>query len=53
LVYFEVTPDVKIAITREKQIKGWTRKKKVRLIEEINPTWQDLSKDWFGEKPLG
>ena len=43
LVYFEYTTDVNIAIAREKQIKGWTRKKKNDLIEAINPTWEDLS----------
>jgi putative endonuclease len=47
LVFFEATIDVRSALAREKQIKGWTREKKVVLIEEQNPTWQDLSKDWF------
>jgi len=46
LVYFEATPDVKAAIAREKQIKGWTRAKKVALIESTNPRWQDLSAAW-------
>ena len=46
LVYFETTPDVKSAITREKQIKGWLRKKKIELIESVNPKWRDLSEDW-------
>ena len=46
LVHFEVTGDVNAAIEREKQIKGWLRKKKVDLIESINPSWKDLSKDW-------
>ena len=43
LVYFEVTQDVKAAITREKQIKGWLRSKKIALIESVNPEWKDLS----------
>lgn len=47
LVYFEVTGDVETAITREKQLKGWLRNKKVALIESINPEWKDLSKDWI------
>jgi putative endonuclease len=43
LVYYEETDDADIAIVREKQIKGWTRAKKIALIESINPKWQDLS----------
>ena len=43
LVYFEETNDVIAAISREKQIKGWTRKKKITLIESMNPDWKDLS----------
>ena len=46
LVYFEETSDVLSAIEREKAIKGWTRAKKVALIEGVNPTWEDLSADW-------
>ena len=46
LVWFESTPDVKSAIAREKQIKGWLRAKKVALIESVNPQWRDLSEDW-------
>src|SRR5215831_19192618 len=42
LVYFETTSDVWAAISREKQIKGWRRLKKVALIEAINPEWADL-----------
>ena len=42
LVYFESTSDVKAAIEREKQIKGWSRKKKNKLIESKNPSWNDL-----------
>jgi len=43
LVYLEKTSDVHAAIAREKQIKGWTRAKKVALIESVNPRWEDLS----------
>ena len=43
LVYFEETNDINVAISREKQIKGWLRKKKIALIESMNPGWKDLS----------
>ena len=46
LVYFEIFKEPKQAIAREKQIKGWVRRKKIALIEEGNPTWRDLSEDW-------
>ncbi len=42
LVYFEQTSDVESAIAREKQMKKWNRKWKLRLIEESNPGWKDL-----------
>ena len=42
LGYYEVFNDIKDAITREKQIKAGSRKKKIQLIESINPTWIDL-----------
>jgi putative endonuclease len=47
LMYYESYSDIHEAIYREKQIKGWRRDKKIALIEEDNPTWQDLSEDWF------
>jgi putative endonuclease len=47
LVYFETTFDIRSAIAREKQIKGWLRRKKVALIESVNPRWEDLSEGWF------
>jgi putative endonuclease len=47
LVYVETTADVSAAIRREKQLKGWLRRKKVALIESQNPTWVDLSAEWF------
>ncbi len=42
LVYFDETSDVRAAIEREKQIKGWRREKKNELIESFNPEWKDL-----------
>jgi putative endonuclease len=42
LVYFETTNDALAALTREKQIKAWSRRKKVALVESMNPTWRDL-----------
>lgn len=42
LVYFEVFDDIEAAITREKQLKGWNRAWKIRLIEKDNPNWDDL-----------
>jgi putative endonuclease len=42
LVYFEMGRDIKAAIAREKQLKGWSRAKKVALIEQLNPEWNDL-----------
>ena len=50
LVYFEIGEDVHAAISREKQIKGWTRSKKLALIDSINPTWSDLSSAWLESK---
>jgi len=49
LVYFEVIEDIGAAIAREKQIKAGSRKAKERLINKENPTWSDLSRDWYGE----
>ena len=46
LVYYEETSDVNSALTREKEIKKWRREKKNRLVQEVNPTWQDLSELW-------
>jgi len=42
LVYYEIYKDIHEAITREKQIKGGSRARKVKLIEEMNPAWKDL-----------
>ena len=46
LVYYEHTQNVYAAISREKQLKGWTRAKKNELVETMNPEWKDLSKAW-------
>ncbi len=46
LVYFEETSDVYSAISREKQLKNWSRAKKNALIERVNPQWKDLAQDW-------
>ena len=42
LVYFEEYADIRDAITREKQLKKWNRAWKIRLIEKMNPQWNDL-----------
>ena len=42
LVYYELYGDIRRAIAREKQIKGWLRKRKIALIESVNPFWKDL-----------
>ena len=45
LVYYEGFDEIIEAITREKQIKGWLRRKKINLIESMNPEWKDLYED--------
>jgi len=47
LVWYEEFGDVRNAISREKEIKGWLRKRKIALIESVNPEWQDLSHGYF------
>ena len=42
LVYYEIFEDIVDAITREKQLKAGSRKKKIELINSINPDWKDL-----------
>ena len=49
LVYYETFKYIGNAIAREKQVKGWTRAKRIVLIKSMNPTWQDLAAGW-GEK---
>ena len=45
LGYYEVYEDINLAIKREKQIKGGSRKNKLKLIESMNPDWKDLYND--------
>jgi len=45
LVYYEISDDAESAISREKQIKGWSRKNKDDLVGRMNPEWCDLYKD--------
>jgi putative endonuclease len=46
LVYYETFEHIGNAIPREKQVKAWTRGKRLALIKSTNPTWQDLSEGW-------
>ena len=46
LVYFEIFDYATRAIAREKQLKGWTRARKIALIKSLNPQWRDLAEDW-------
>jgi putative endonuclease len=50
LVYFEVFGEIREAIAREKQIKGWLRAKKIALIESVNAEWKDLAPEWMKKK---
>ena len=43
LVYYEISDSIESAIMREKQLKKWNRQWKLRIIEEMNPEWKDLS----------
>jgi hypothetical protein len=45
-VYYETFKYIGNAIAREKEIKGWSRAKKMALIKSMNPTWQDLAEGW-------
>ena len=47
LVFTELFSNPDSAIARETELKGWRREKKLALIEANNPTWADLSEDWF------
>ena len=46
LVYYTETNDVMEAICFEKKVKGWTRAKKIALVESMNPDWEDLADSW-------
>jgi putative endonuclease len=48
LVYMETASTPRDAIAREKQLEGWTRRKKLALIEAANPDWADLAEAWLG-----
>ena len=52
LVYFEECGSIEAAIVREKQIKSWGRSKKLKIIEKLNPKWNDLSEGWFLDSSL-
>src|SRR5258706_15112911 len=52
LVYFEHFTDIRDAIAREKQIKGWKRFKKLALVHSMNPEWKDLAADWYSTEQL-
>jgi putative endonuclease len=49
LVYYEDVNDIQAALQREKQLKRWTRKWKLELIEKVNPEWRDLANDFILE----
>jgi len=52
LLYFELFRHVGRAISREKQLKGWRREKKIALIRKANPEWKDLSHEWYVDRPF-
>ena len=49
LVYFELTPSARAAFERERELKDWSRARKIEPIESINAGWRDLASDWFGK----
>jgi putative endonuclease len=53
LVYLEQTTDVYGAKERERQIKAWTRAKRIALINQTNPKWLDLASELYKDEPLG
>jgi len=53
LVYYESCGDIRAAIQREKQIKGWLRARKVALVLSANPAWRDLSEAWHEKNNCG
>ena len=52
LMYFEKFTNIKDAIKREKRLKKWNRQWKVNLIEERNPDWVDLSREWNDDRMI-
>jgi putative endonuclease len=53
LIYVEETNDVRAAIEREKQIKGWSHKKKFELMATFNPRWEDCTDGWLDRSEAG
>lgn len=51
LVWFERYQDVRKAIARKMELKGWRRSKKIAIIESVNPAWVDLSREWYECEP--
>jgi len=51
LVYYERFGDIRSAIRREKELKGWLRARKIALIESVNPVWRDLAEEVFPDRP--
>lgn len=52
LIYYFQFEDIRLAIGREKQLKGWRREKKIALIRSVNPEFSDLAELW-GSRMLG
>ena len=52
LAYYEILPDGPAALSREGQLKGWTRSKKMSLVGRANPGWFDLADRWFSAEEL-
>lgn len=50
LLYMEEYDRMDDSIAREKQLKGWSREKKLTLIRECNPRWNDLAWNWFSDE---
>ena len=48
LIYAEPYAEARNAVARERQLKGWSRAKKLALVEASNPDWRDLGDDWLG-----
>ena len=47
LVYYEEFDTVQVAIQREKQLKAWLRRKKLALVDSVNPEWDDMAEHWY------
>jgi predicted GIY-YIG superfamily endonuclease len=50
--YFDRFSNIEFAIAREKEIKGWRRRKKDKLVESLNPDWKDLAAGWYTDELL-